>query len=113
LPQQKLSPKLHNMMTRSRGIIEWSTTHKSPLKYSKLALIDFAHQNCTQERPPLELPSVTISLMQSTKYLGVYFNQHLSWKIHHTHAVEKGTKWAAQIKHVSRTSWGLTPKHTR
>jgi hypothetical protein len=39
----KVHGKLHDMMTRSGGIIEWSTTHNSPLEYSKLALIDFAH----------------------------------------------------------------------
>ena len=32
-----------SMMTRQNGVIEWSTSHNSPLEYSKLALIDFAH----------------------------------------------------------------------
>jgi Reverse transcriptase (RNA-dependent DNA polymerase) len=109
----KAHGKLYNMMTRSRGIIEWSTTHNSPLEYSKLALIDFAHQKCTHERAPLELPNITITPTQSTKYLGVYFDQHLSWKTQHTHAIEKGTKWAAQIKRALRATWGLTLKHAR
>ena len=34
---------LADMMGREGGVAEWSTTHNSPLEYSKLALMDFAH----------------------------------------------------------------------
>jgi Reverse transcriptase (RNA-dependent DNA polymerase) len=101
--------KLTDMMTRNGGIIEWSTAHNSPLEYSKLALIDFAHQSCTQDRPPLSLPSITVSPSSSAKYLGIIFNQHLNWKAQHAHAVKKGSKWTAQIKHATQPSWGLSP----
>ncbi len=37
---------IEGMMTKEYGVIEWSKDHNSPLEYSKLALIDFAHQNC-------------------------------------------------------------------
>jgi len=36
---------IKGMMTKEHGVIEWSKDHNSPLEYSKLALIDFAHQN--------------------------------------------------------------------
>jgi Reverse transcriptase (RNA-dependent DNA polymerase) len=36
---------LADMMTRSGGAIEWSNKHNSRFEFSKLALIDFAHQN--------------------------------------------------------------------
>jgi hypothetical protein len=36
---------LASIMSRQNGVIDWSTSHNSPLKYSKLALINFAHQN--------------------------------------------------------------------
>ncbi len=36
---------LKRMMMKENSIIEWSKDHNSSLKYSKLALIDFAHQN--------------------------------------------------------------------
>ena len=105
--------KLTKMMTRRGGIIEWSTAHNSPLEYTKLALIDFAHQNCAQERPPISLPNITISPSRSAKYLGVYFDQHLSWAAQHAHVIEKGSKWAAQIRRATRASWGLSPKYAR
>jgi hypothetical protein len=25
-------------------------------------------------------------------------DQHLNWKIHHAYTIEKGTKWAAQVR---------------
>ena len=35
--------KLLSMMTREGGVAEWSSLHNSPLEYSKLVLVDFAH----------------------------------------------------------------------
>jgi hypothetical protein len=40
--------KLADMMERQGGVTEWSTTHNSPLEYSKLALINFAHRQSTK-----------------------------------------------------------------
>ena len=90
--------KLTDMMTRNGGVIEWSTEHNSPLEYNKLALIDFAHQSCAQECPLLTLPNIMVTPVNSVKYLGVIFDQHLNWSAQHAHAVEKGSKWASQIK---------------
>ena len=45
--------KLSNMMGREGGVTDWSKMHDSPLEYSKLALIDFAHRNSTKKRIPL------------------------------------------------------------
>jgi hypothetical protein len=105
--------KLTDMMTRNGGIIEWSTEHNSPLEFNKLGLIDFAHQSCTQEHPPLTLPNITVTPSSSIKYLGVIFDQHLNWSAQHAHAIEKGSKWAAQIKRATQPSWGLSPKYAR
>jgi ribonuclease HI len=51
--------------------------------------------------------------MHSTKYLGVYMDQHLSWNTHIAHAIKKGTNWSTQIRRVAAPSWGLTPKHAQ
>src|SRR5713226_8660792 len=44
---------LAQMMSKEGGVVDWSKTHNSPLKYSKLTLIDFAHQNNAKPRPQL------------------------------------------------------------
>ena len=104
---------LADMMTRPGGAIEWSNNHNSRFEFSKLALIDFAHRNSKKPRCPLIMPDITIEPTASTKYLGVYVDQHLSWNTHIAHAVKKGTNWSTQIRRVTAPSWGLTPKHAR
>ena len=104
---------LVNMMTREGGIYDWSKAHNSPLEHTKLALIDFAHRNNKKERTNLVLPNITLSPSSSTKYLGIIINQHLNWKAQHAYVIDKGTKWASQIRRVARPSWGITPKYAR
>jgi ribonuclease HI/exonuclease III len=105
--------KLADMMDRKGGVAEWSTDHNSPLEYSKLALIDFAHRQSAKRRPALQLAQIVVKPVASAKYLGVIFDQNLSWKAQQAKAVEKGTKWAAQIRRISKQTWGVTPKYAR
>jgi hypothetical protein len=85
------------MMSREGGVENWSKMHSSPLKYSKLALINFAHSSKSKENPTLQLPWRTVHPVNSVKYLGVFFDRNLNWKTHQAYTVEKGIKWAAQI----------------
>ena len=104
---------LSDMMTREGSAISWSKDHNSKFEYSKLALMDFAHRNSKKERRPLILLDTVLTPTASTKYLGVYFDQHLDWKTQRNYAVEKGTKWTAQIRQATAPSWGLTPANAR
>jgi len=105
--------KLAAMMSREGGVEDWSKTHSSPLEYSKLALINFAHRCKKDASPMLYLPRRTIQPVESTKYLGVIFDRNLNWKVHQAYAVEKGAKWAAQIRRLTRPTWGITPKFAK
>ena len=100
------------MMSRAGGVVEWSKNHNSKFKFSKLALIDFAHQNCKKHHMNLMLPNTTIKPAHSTKYLGIYVDQHLDWSTQVAYAIKKGAKWNSQIRQVTAPSWGLTPQHT-
>lgn len=72
--------KLRDMMTREDGAINWAEKHNPPFEYTKLVLIDFAHSSHTADRPPLELPSITIRPTASTKYLGIILDQNSTGK---------------------------------
>ena len=109
----KAHEMLVDMMTRLGGITEWSTLHNSPLKYSKLMLVDFAHSSSPKERTLLQLPQKEITPATSTKYLGVIFDQNLNWKAQQVYTVGKGSAWRLQIKRLTRTTWGLTPGGAR
>ena len=102
---------LANMLTREGGIYEWSNTHNSPLELSKLALIDFAHRMKQTDRPPLTVAGSMFTPTDSVKYLGIMVDQHLTWKMQHNHMIEKGSKWALQIRGMTRPSWGITPRY--
>ena len=101
------------MMTRQNGVIDWSTSHNSPLEYSKLALIDFAHQAVKKPRTPLHLPHKIIQPVTSAKYLGVIFDQNLNWKPQLAQVTAKGSIWASQIRRATCPSWGITLKYAR
>lgn len=100
---------LAEMMTRTGGMEEWSKSHNSSIEYSKLALIDFAHPGVKKPRPPLTLQNITIEPTQSAKYLGIVLDQNLKWTQQLASVRRKGSKWAAQIKRLTRPTWGLTP----
>jgi hypothetical protein len=104
---------LIDMMQRQNGMIEWSKSHNSSIEYSKLALIDFAHQGVKKERPPLILPDVTIQPSRSAKYLGIILDQNLTWGPQLAQVKGKGSTWTAQIKRLTRPTWGLTPRGAR
>jgi hypothetical protein len=110
---QQTHEKLIDLMTRKGGVDEWSKDHNSPLEYSKLALIDLTHRNNPEPRETLQLPQWEVPPAESTKYLGVIFDQHLNWKAQQSNAHGKGTKWVTQIKQLTRTTWGITPKYAR
>ena len=93
---------LADMMTREGGASEWSRTHNSPLEYTKLVLIDFAHRSSSKARTVLHLSQRQIEPSTSTKYLGIIVDQSLRWKVQQAYAVGKGKKWAAQIRRLAR-----------
>jgi len=47
------------------------------------------------------LPTATLKPSDSAKYLGIVIDQHLNWKAQHAHAIEKGSKWASQIRRIA------------
>lgn len=105
--------QLAEMMTRPGGMIEWSKTHNSSIEFSKLALIDFSHPGVKKARPPLILPEIRVEPTQAAKYLGIVLDQNLKWGPQLAHVRGKGSKWAMQIKRLTRPTWGLTPKGAR
>ena len=100
-------------MEKQRGVVNWSTSHSSPLEYSKLALINFVPRHKKADNPALTLAHRTIEPTDSTKYLGVIVDKHLSWKAQQSYMIEKGAKWAAQICRLTRPTWGIRPKHAK
>jgi hypothetical protein len=75
---QNTHQKLIDMMSKERGVINWSKTHSSPLKYSKLALINFTSKHKNADNLMLTLPHKVIEPTNSTKYLGTIVDRHIN-----------------------------------
>lgn len=101
---------LADMIQRVEGMVEWSKSHNSSIEYSKLVLIDFAHHGVKKPHPQLRLPDITIKPSQNIRYLGIILDQNLNWAPQLAQVVGKGSKWSAQIRRLTRPSWGLTLK---
>jgi Reverse transcriptase (RNA-dependent DNA polymerase) len=101
---EEMHKTLIEMMTKEKGAIKWSKDHNSPLEYSKLALIDFAHHSRQVTRLQLRLPHGIVEPQASAKYLGVVLDQHLSWAAQRAYVIEKGINWTTQIKRIARPS---------
>ena len=99
---------LVDMMTRKNGTMQWVQDHNSKFELSKLALMDSAHQNKKISRPPLQIAGTTIESSKSIKYLGVYLDQHLSWKEQEAYATKKGATYSNQKG--STTGLGTNPQ---
>jgi Reverse transcriptase (RNA-dependent DNA polymerase) len=114
--------KLKDMMERPGGGFEWSRTHNSPFKISKIVLMNFLHSH--RDTPPgdliLDRPnadgSVSTSSMKavdSYKYLGVIFDPGLRWTLHHAKVIASATFWSSQIWRVSKTASGMSATGVR
>src|SRR6266851_2010686 len=85
----------------SRG---WCTGLFPSLMCDPTLQINFIHRNSSKIRTSLQLPQKQIKPTSSTKYLGMVMDQTLSWKVQQAHAIEKGTRWASQIRRIASTT---------
>ena len=112
---------LKNMMECTGGSLEWSLSHNSPFKLSKLAIMDFTRTSHDTASTPLQIDkpgpnntttSHTITSVSSYKYLGVIFNPKLSWNSHITKVAAKAAWWSHQLWRIAKTARGLSPNQT-
>lgn len=116
---EQTTSKLKNMMEREEGGMEWSRTHNSKFKMSKLVVIHFGRKTEEGEdrirrplaKPPLAVNGLRIPTVSHTKYLGVILDNKLSWSLQKERVVEKATKWVLQYRRLTRQSMGVRPKY--
>ncbi|KDN39715.1 hypothetical protein RSAG8_08633, partial [Rhizoctonia solani AG-8 WAC10335] len=106
---------LVDMMTRRKGALDWSRTHSSTFELDKTACVDFAPPTTSKklERPPLRINNQVINPTHSHTLLGVIIEQTLNWKEQCDKALAKGQKWAGQLNHLARMSYGTSAATAR
>lgn len=110
------------MMERDGGGFTWSRLHNLPFELSKIAVMDFPRQCSPPASSALTLhkPNVdgsttiqTVPSVNSYKYLGVFFDPRLSFKLHAEKAVSKATWWTSQLWRISKISGGMPPSRIK
>ena len=82
--------KLHNIMTRTNGILDWASLHNCKFRVKKFQLLDFTKKKVPQplnSRRKLDTPCKALRLdnqcipsMDTTRFLGITLDNKLSWK---------------------------------
>ncbi|PPR03263.1 hypothetical protein CVT24_012827 [Panaeolus cyanescens] len=113
--------KLWLMMNREGGGTDWSMEHNSKFEVSKSVVM---HLTKKRERaewdeetgagiPVLEVDGEIVKRVRSFKYLGVFVDDELRWKVQEAKACEKATKWTLQFKRLAKPSSGINLKLMR
>jgi ribonuclease HI len=83
----------------------WCQDHGFSLSTEKSALLFF----CRQRQIPytqLKLNNLTNPVVNEIKYLGVYLDRKLTWKVHVTYVQTRCKKGVNLLRAVARRSWG-------
>ena len=95
------------LQTAINKLSDWS--HRTGLTFSP-AKTQSMHicrkRNCPKLAPNLTMNSANIRCVDSYKFLGLYFDNRLSWKVHITYLRAACTKTLDLFKHLSHLSWG-------
>ncbi|PPR06917.1 hypothetical protein CVT24_011000 [Panaeolus cyanescens] len=102
-------------MNQRGGGTDWSHEHNSRFEVSKSVVM---HMTRGRERagwneetgegiPVLEVGDEVVKRVRSFKYLGVYVDDELRWKVQESKACEKATKWTLQFKRLAKPSTGI------
>jgi len=92
--------KVKNMMTRSRGRLEWSHMHQCKFTIDKFGVMGLTRRRepdparSLKSRPlqrrPIFLQGTKVPAVAMHKFLGVRLDQELCWKEHCQYALQKG-----------------------
>ena len=71
------------------NVQDWFCANKLTLNVKKTVYMKFHRKNCQTSNLNLELNGVTIPRVQSTKFLGTWIDDTLTWKCHISNTVTK------------------------
>ena len=74
---------INQLNCESQNVSDWLRANKLSINVSKTKLIIFRpRQRSLPNISPLIIDNNVVELVESTKFLGVYIDQHLTWKTH-------------------------------
>lgn len=88
---------------------EWCLQEGLSINPNKTTLIPFTRKRNFSLRT-LTMGGVELTLSSSIKYLGVIFDQKLTWKLHQEHVSNRARSALFACRKMVGRSWGLNPK---
>ena len=111
---------LTDFMTREEGGFAWAKAHNSTFAIDKLAVTHFTRRRTVdlerpgrtiiREAPALILRGEPVKVLQAYKYLGIYVDSQLNWKIQTQEVISKATKWTLLYKWLMKPASGLSAR---
>ena len=86
-------------------ITSWTTAHGFTISASKTVAITFTKKRNIPNMK-LVLYNKTIKFVTHTRFLGLYFDQRMTWKFHVNYLRESCSKVLHLLKKLSHTKWG-------
>jgi len=115
--------KLHSMMERQQGGLEWSQAHQCEFAIDKFGVMGFSRRRepnlakrpltMLEHRLPIFLRGIKIPAINVHKFLGVLIDQELHWKDQVNYALQKGSMWVMQYHWLARPLKGVSAKYMR
>jgi len=91
----------------------WSDTHNSPFEVSKFAMLHLFAKGKHIERPPFSWVDKPILPTTYLKYLGIYIDQDLNFKMQAESATNKALKVLYACNRLTRPAFGLPHRYIR
>jgi hypothetical protein len=114
---------LKRMLLKPGGAKDWTEAHHSRFEKSKFAIVCFSRRRIPDgnrpgrtkpdARPDFTYEGTTIQPQESHKFLGVFLDEELRWKIQAEKAVAKAVKWTLLFRRLSKPSTGVQAKYMR
>jgi len=92
---------------------KWKTRHGSVFEPSKYVLVHFTKNPHKRTAATITTDGTTIAPSNEARYLGVIFDQKLTFTSHLNYITKKGTAAAMALSGIAKCNWGATHKDIR
>ena len=91
---------------------DWCMIEKLSVNAKKTQIVPFTRKRALQGLKPPVLAGTEIPFAKEVKYLGITFDQKLTWKTHILNTAKKASIALGRCRRMCGKNWGLNPKMT-
>ncbi len=92
-----------------QSLCDWAKTNKLKFNASKTVCVLFTKRQ-KYDQPKIKLQNQLLNISTSVKYLGVYVDSKLSWKVHANYVKTKASQLTMNLITLAKQKFGLNSK---